>query len=175
MRPQRVTLSAAGFSPWLNINRMPKGNFGVALAVKLSSGASLTYSVQHTSDPLYNASTQEWSASRTTTTGTITKTNHGLSVGDWTQMDAAAPFNTAYAVASVVDANNYTITVPDSGVASVGKGTANLWTARVSETSGMSAQTASKDGNYVVPPTACRLVITSYTSGFADLDVRQVG
>jgi len=45
----------------------------------------------------------------------------------------------------------------------------------VSETSGMSAQTASKDGNYVVPPTACRLAITSYTSGFADLDLRQVG
>ena len=76
MRPQRVTLSAAGFSPWLNINRMPVGSFGVGLAVKLSSGAVLTCSVQHTSDPLYNNSTQEWSASRTTTTGTITKTNH---------------------------------------------------------------------------------------------------
>ena len=174
MRPQRVTLSAAGFSPWLNINRMPKGNFGVALGVKLSSGASLTYSVQHTSDPLYEPS-REWSASRTTTTGTITKTNHGLSVGDWTQMDAAAPFNTAYAVASVVDANNYTITVPDSGVTSVAKGASNLWTARVAETNEMSAKTASADGNYAYPPTACRLSITSYTSGFATLDVRQVG
>lgn len=174
MRPQRVSLSAAGFSPWLNINRMPQGNFGVALGVKLSSGASLTYSVQHTSDPLWNP-TKEWSASRTTTIGTITQTNHGLSVGDWAQMDAAAPFNTAYAVASVVDADNFTVTVPDSGVTSVAKGASNLWTARVAETSGMSAQTASKDGNYAVPPTACRLIITSYTSGFADLDVRQVG
>lgn len=175
MRPQRVTLSAAGFSPWLNINRMPKGNFGVALAVKLSSGATLTYSVQHTNDPLYNASTQEWSASRTTTTGTITKTNHGLSVGDWTQMDAAAPFNTAYAVASVVDANNYTVTVPDSGVAAVARGAANLWTARVFDSTGLSAQTASKEGSYTSPPTACRLLISAWTSGFADLDVRQVG
>lgn len=175
MRPQRVTLSAAGFSPWLNINRMPIGNFGIALAVKLSSGAVLTYSVQHTSDPLYNDSTQQWSASRTTTTGTITRTNHGLSVGDWTQMDAAAPFNTALAVASVVDANNYTVTVPDSGVAAVVQGTANLWTARVSETSGMSGLSADADGDYIVPPTACRLIVTAYTSGFANLDVRQVG
>jgi len=110
MRPQRVSLSAAGFSPWLNINRMPVGNFGVGLAVKLSSGAVLTCSVQHTSDPLWNP-TIEWSASRTTTTGTITKTNHGLSVGDWVQMDAAAPFNTTYSVASVVDANNFTLNV----------------------------------------------------------------
>jgi len=174
MRPQRVTLSAAGFSPWLNINRMPKGNFGVALGAKISSGASLTYSVQHTSDPLYEP-TKEWSASRTTTTGTITKTNHGLSVGDWTQMDAAAPFNIALAVASVVDANNYTVTVPDSGITSVAKGASNLWTARVAETSEMSAKTASADGNYAYPPTACRLAVTTYASGFVTLDVRQVG
>jgi len=175
MRPQRVTLSAAGFSPWLNINRMPRGNFGIGLAVKLSSGAVLTCSVQHTSDPLYNDSTQLWSASRTTTTGTITKTNHGLSVGDWTQMDAAAPFNTAYSVASVVDANNYTITVPDSGVASVARGASNLWTARVTDTSNMAGLSGDADGNYIVPPTACRLIVTAWTSGFVDLDVRQVG
>ena len=174
MRPQRVSLSAAGLSPWLNINRMAQGNFGVALGVKLSSGASLTYSVQHTSDPLWDP-TKEWSASRATTTGTITKTNHGLSVGDWVQMDAAAPFDTAYAVASVVDANNFTITVANSGATAVARGASNLWTARVTETSGMSGQTTSKDGNYMVPPTACRLAITSYTSGFATLDVRQVG
>lgn len=175
MRPQRVTLSAAGFSPWLNINRLPKGNFGVALGVELSSGATLTYSVQHTTDPLYNAQTQEWSASRTTTTGTITRTNHGLSVGDWVQMDAAAPFNTAYSVASVVDADNFTITVVDAGAAAVTKGASNLWTARVVDTTGLAAQTASKEGSYSVPPTACRLIITSYTSGFAQLNVLQVG
>ena len=174
MRPQRVTLSAAGFSPWLNINRMPQGNFGVALGVRLSSGASLTYSVQHTMDQLYEP-TREWSAARTTTTGTITRVNHGLSVGDWVQMDAAAPFNTAYSVASVVDADNFTVTVANSGITAVAKGASNLWIARVSETSGMSAQTASKDGNYTFPPTACRLAITTYASGFADLDVRQVG
>ena len=174
MRPQRVSLSAAGFSPWLNINRMPQGNFGVALGVKLSSGASLTCSVQHTSDPLWDP-TKEWSASRTTTTGTITRTNHGLSVGDWVQMDAAAPFDAAYAVASVVDANNFTVTVPNSGVSSVAKGASNLWTARVTDTSNMAGLTADADGNYTVPPTACRLIVTSYTSGFADLDVRQVG
>lgn len=174
MRPQTLRLSAAGFSPWLNINRMPAGEFGVALHVELSNGASLTYSVQHTFDPIYTP-TKEWSASRTTTTGTITKANHGLSVGDSVEMDAAAPFNQAYAVASVVDANNFTITVADSGATSVPVGWSNLWSARLVETSGMSGLTASADGNYAFPPTACRLVITSYTSGFADLTVIQAG
>ena len=174
MRPQRTSLNAAGFSPWLNINRMPKGNFGVATGVELSSGATLTYSVQHTMDELWNP-TIEWSASRTTTTGTITRVNHGLSVGDWTQMDAAAPFNTAYAVASVVDADNYTITVPNSGATSVAKGSSNLWTARVVDSTGMAAKTASAEGSYAYPVTACRLIVTSYTNGFADLMVRQVG
>lgn len=175
MRPQRVTLSAAGFSPWLNINRLPRGNFGVALGVELSSGATLTYSVQHTTDPLYNAQTQEWSASRTTTTGTITRTNHGLSAGDWVQMDAAAPFDTAYSVASVVDADNFTITVANSGATAVARGAANLWIARVRETLDMSGLSASAEGNYAFPPTACRLIITAYTSGFAQLNVLQVG
>jgi len=174
MRPQQVTLSAAGFSSWLNINRMPKGNFGVALGVTLTSGASLTYSVQHTLDPIYTP-TKEWSASRTTTTGTITRVGHGLSVGDWTSMDAAAPFNGDYAVASVTDADTYTITVANSGATAVAKGASNLWTARVKETAGMSGLTASADGNYAYPPTACRLKISAYTSGQATLDVIQVG
>lgn len=175
MRPQRVTLSAAGFSPWLNINRLPRGNFGVALGVELSSGAVLIYSVQHTTDPLYNAQTKEWSASRTTTTGTINRTNHGLSVGDWVQMDAAAPFDTAYSVASVVDADNFTITVANSGATAVARGASNLWTARVRETLDLSGLSASAEGNYAFPPTACRLIITAYTSGFAQLNVLQVG
>lgn len=175
MRPQQVTLGAAGFSSWLNINRIPSsGSFAVALGVELTSGASLTYSVQHTMDPLY-LPTKEWSAARSTTTGTITRVDHQLSVGDWVQMDAAAPFNQAYSVASVVDADNFTLTVANSGATAVAKGASNLWTARVAENSGLSAKTASAEGNYAFPPTACRLTITTYVSGKATLNVIQAG
>jgi len=173
MRPQSVSLSAAGFSPWLNINRMPQGNFGVAFAGEISSGASLTWGVQHTYDQLYEP-TIEWSASRTTTTGTITRTAHSLSVGDWVQMDAAAPFNQAYSVASVVDANTFTITVANSGVTSVAKSSANLWTARVIDHT-VTAKTTSAEGSYTVPPTAIRLNVSAYTSGNVSLSVIQVG
>lgn len=173
MRPQSVTLSAAGFSPWFNINRMPQGNFGVAFAGEISSGASLTWGVQHTYDPLYEP-TKEWSASRTTTTGTITLVGHKLAVGDWVQMDAAAPFNQGYSVASVVDANNITVTVANSGVTSVAKGASNLWTARVVDHT-VTGKTTSFEGSYSVPPTAIRLNISAYTSGSVSLNIIQVG
>ncbi len=174
MRPQRVTLGAAGWSPWLNINRTPAGEFGVALGVQLSDSATLTYSVQHTMDPIYTP-TKEWSASRTTTTGTITLTDHGLVAGDWVEFDAPAPFNTSYEVTSVTDANTFVITVADAGVASVAVGWYNLWKARVKATSGLGALSVDAEGNYVFPPTACRLRVTAYTSGKATLNVIQAG
>lgn len=174
MRPQSVTLSAAGFSSWLNIDRMPVGHFGVALGVQLSDGATLTYSVQHTMDQLYTP-TKEWSAARTTTTGTISLTDHGLVAGDWVEMDAAAPFNQAYEVASVTDANTFVITVADAGATAVPRGWSNLWKARVKNTSGLTGLTADADGNYNFPPTACRLKITAWTDGKATLNVIQAG
>lgn len=173
MRPQQTILSSLGFSPWLNINRASP-SFAIGLGVKLSSGASLTYSIQHTFDPLYEAD-KEWSASRTTTVGTITKVAHGLSVGDWTKMDAAAPFNTEYSVASVVGADSFTVTVPNSGITAVARGSSNLWTARVFEHDVMTGQIASGDGSYTFPPTACRLAVTTYVSGSASLNVIQAG
>lgn len=174
MRPQQVTLGAAGYSPWLNINRMPQGNFGVALGVELTSGASLTYSVQHTLDPIYTP-TYEWSASRTTTTGTITLANHGLSVGDYWEGGAPAPFNTSYAVASVTDANIFTVTTPNSGVTSVLIGLYPSSRGHVFEHATLTTLTASANGNYAFPPTACRLIISTYSSGKATLNVIQVG
>lgn len=52
MRPAEVSLSAVGFSPWIPIDRYVVG-FGVAVGVKFSSGATMTVSVQHTLDDLY--------------------------------------------------------------------------------------------------------------------------
>lgn len=177
MKPTVVRLSAAGSSAWIPLNyRIETGNFGVALAVKLSSGASLTYSVQHTFDDIETAVT-DWSAARSTTTGTITRTNHGLSANDWVLFSSGpAPFDYAsgkYSVTSVTNANVFVITVADSGAAATGGG--KMHTARVFNHDVLASQTASMDGNYAYPPSACRLTISSYSSGFAELTVIQAG
>ena len=82
-RPQTVRLSAAGFSPWIPINRLSE-SFGVGFGVKCSSNVNLTYSVQHTFDDLWDRSL--CLMSRTTTSLAITKTNHGLSAADWVKI-----------------------------------------------------------------------------------------
>ncbi len=179
MRPTQVTLSAAGFSPWVPLNRM-SNSFGIGLGVKLSSGASLTYSVQHTFDDIYAVS-QDFSVARVTTTATVTKTNHGLSVGDWVLIygnrddQAWAPLVGEFTVASVVDANNFTYTVANTGAASIPAGAGKIQTARVFTHETLAAQTTSQDGNYQFPPRATRLVISSYASGIVTLDIIAAG
>jgi len=59
---------------------------------------------------------------RTTTTATITVANHGFSSGQWVYLDwdlADNPY-----VITVVDANTFTVVVPDSGAAS---GNVTVW------------------------------------------------
>lgn len=173
-RPSVVTLSSATFSPWIKLNWRPTASYAIGLGVLLTSGASLTYSVQHTFDNIY-VPTKEWSGSRTTTTVTVTKTAHGMSVADWVQVDApaTAPFAGTFAIAAITDADNFTYTVANSGATSVVWGSADIHTARVLPHSTLAAKTASADGNYAFPAIACRLIISSYTSGSATLTVVQ--
>lgn len=171
MRPITVRQSAAGFTQWVQLNRLQKVT-NVALAVKLSSGASLTYSVEHTFDDPHEVNTN-FSIARVTTTATVTQTNHGLSVADWVQvLNAGAPLDGTFAVASVVDADNFTYTVANSG-ATASAGIATMLKARKFPHAILAALTASADSNYAFPPQACRLNITSYTGGFADFTIIQ--
>ncbi len=173
MRPTSVRLSAAGFSPWIPINRM-SDSFGIGFGVKLSSGASLTYSVQHTFDDIY-AQREDLTISRSTTTATVTMVNHGLSVGDWIYIsNAGAPFDGFFAVAAVTNLNVFTYTVLNSG-ATAASLLARIQTARVFEHAVVTAKTASLDGSYLYPPRAIRLAVTTYSSGFADLNVIAAG
>lgn len=174
-RERTVRLSAAGFSDWIGVDfRVAQASFAIGLGVKLSSNGNLTYSVQHTMDNIYDASTS-WSAARTTTTGTITKTNHGLSVDDWVLFEAAAPFNAAYSVVSVTDQNTFVVTVANSGATAVVWGNNQIHTGRLFNHENLVAQTTSGDGNYAFPPRAIRLIVTTYTAGYADLTVLQAG
>lgn len=172
-RPSTVRLSSATFSDWIPLNRYVS-SFGVGFGVKLSDGATLTYSVQHTFDDIYERY-GDFSLTRSGTTATVVKTNHGLSVGDWSYQTACgAPFDGAYAVASVVDADTYTFTVLNSGATSKNPG-GWLQTARVFAHADIAGETASADGNYQFPPRACRLIVSAYTDGFADLTVISAG
>ena len=54
---------------------------------------------------------------RSTTTATITATNHGLAVGEWVYLDWDLTDN-PYQVQTVADANTFTVTVANSGATS---------------------------------------------------------
>lgn len=172
-RPSTVRLSSATFSDWIPLNRYVS-SFGVGFGVKLSDGATLTYSVQHTFDDIYERY-GVFSLTRSGTTATCTLVNHGLSVGDWVYPTACgAPFDGEYAVASVVDADTFTFTVAASGLTTKNPG-GWIQTARVFSHTDIAGETASADGNYQFPPRACRLLVSAYTDGFADLTVISAG
>lgn len=176
MRPVVRTLSSATFSDWIVLDSRRANQFAVGLGVIISSGASLTYSVQHTFD---NVFTQDfaWSGSRTTTTLTVTKVAHKLTAADWIRIDApsATPILGEYAVAGITDADTFTVTVVNSGSSSTASGVAGIHTARVLPHETLAAKTVSDDGNYAFPPFACRLILTAWTSGSATLTVIQAG
>lgn len=183
--PVILSLGAAGSTPWMRLNYLQR-SFGVSLAVLLASGSVLTYSVQHTYDDPTDAAIRKISIARAATVATVTDTAHKLSVGDTVIIDntgssvldcqlvggvlGAQPI--PWQVASIVDANNYTYTVANSGPAAANP-TARGKNFRVFNHPVLAALTARADSNYNMPPQAVRLVITAYTSGNADLIVTQ--
>lgn len=171
MRPVYQNLGAAGNAPWITVNSL-QAAFAVGLAVTISSGGVLTYTVQHTFDD--TIAFRNVTIARAGTVATVTDVAHGLSVGDSITVQGAgdANLNGTYDVASVVDANSYTYTVVNTGATASVPGT-QLISLRVFSHATLQALTTRADGNYRFPPTACRLRITSYTSGVATLAVIQ--
>lgn len=166
MRPVRVRLAAAGNSVWIPIDRYDT-SIAVLLSLVFSSNKNLTANVQYTSDPLES---QACNITRSGTTATLTLANHGLSVGDSVVVQGAgSTLDGTYAVASVVDQNNITYTVANSGV-TVAVG-AQVTPLRVFAHPVLTTITANADSNFTVPPTACRLNVSSYTAGYVDLNV----
>lgn len=160
------TLSAAGAGDWLVTPA--DGAVGMSLAVTLSSGASLTYKVQHSLDDP-NAAIS-CTVTRSSTTATLAYTDHGLTTSDSVIVRGVAPFNGQYAVASVVDANTITFTVAASGSTSA---TVTVAKMRVFDHDVLTGKTVAATGNYILPVAACRLNVTAYTSGKATLTTLQ--
>lgn len=170
MRTTYVTVSAAGASQWipLDVYRNP---FSVSLGCTISSGATLTYAVNHTFDNPWDM--QPVKLTRVTTTATAVLPAHGLvATTDSVIVEGAgAPFDGTYAVASIVDANTFTYTVANSGLTTSLGGTVSRM--RTFIHSSITGKTANSDGNYAYPVAAIRLNITSYTSGNVTLAVTQ--
>ncbi len=173
MQQQTVRVSSATFSPWIPFDNR-RSWFGAGLAVVISDDATLTYSVQHTYDDLYTKNTA-WTATRSGTTVTVEYVNHGVVAGSSVLVEGAgAPFDGEFSVASVVDADSFTYTVANSGATTAVPGS-RMGLARVFEHTTLTSQSASKDGNYAYPPAFCRLLVSAYTDGFAELTVIQQG
>jgi hypothetical protein len=170
MRPTSVTVGAAGPSAWIPINRY-QTPLNIGFGVTLSSGATLTYKIQHTFDDPQE--TYACQITRSTTTATVVLTDHGLVVNDSiTVSGAGAPLDGTYTVASVVDANSVTYTVANSG-ATVSAPGARLAKHRVFDHEQVTGKTANEDGNYAYSVCAIRLNVTAYTGGKATLTVIQ--
>jgi len=172
MRPITVSLSANGNSQWVRLNSQ-QVPFGVGLAVIPSSGASLTAKVQHTFD---NPGTpgRVVQIARVTTTATVTDVNHNLSVGDsvFIMMTQEPNLDGFQTVASVIDANNYTYTVANTGAASGGN-FAMAKNFKVFDHATLTGLTARADGNYAFTTQMCRLQVSNYVSGRCELKVDQ--
>lgn len=187
MHSVAVDLAAAGNSPWIIVDWNATA-FGVGLFATITSGANLTYKVQHTGD---NNRRRTITISRSGTVATVTDVDHRLSVGDAVNIGNSGDANLdsqvlatvgyggtaanqpiAYDVASIVDANTYTYTVANTGNTASGMGTYGI-NYRVFDHPNMTGLVAKSDGNYAFPIRACRLKCTAWVSGKVDLMVIQ--
>jgi hypothetical protein len=175
MYPITQRLSAAGYSPWVMINRV-QSSFKVGLAVVLSSGAALTYSVEYSmdnpNDPVNLR--QDFVLTRTTTSLNVKWIAHGRSVGDWVKLwgNGGGQLDGEYQIATVVDVDNFTVTVANSGP-TAGNGTGWIQSMRVYTHAAMVSLAASSSGDFSSPVIATRLHVITYTSGTADFEVIQ--
>lgn len=183
MRPVTLSLAALGDSPWCPIN-WEQVSFAIGLFSSITSGAVLTYSVQHSPDGPENR--RQVSISRTTTTATVTDPDHRLSTGDSVIVSGSGDPNLDSPVdaqgrpigvdITFVDANTYTYTVANTGATASVVGQTYVTSYRVFNHDGtppMVGLTARADGNYAFPPRSIRLKVTAYTSGKVDLVIIQ--
>lgn len=162
MKQKQQKASAAGALSWIP-QPFQGSSYQSGVAVSLSEGATLTYSVEFSLDNPYKQ--LDCSISRSATTATVTfKENHGKAVGDSIQVNSTREDNLAgvHAIASVPSETTLTYTVSDTGSTSE-NAKAVLYT--VYAHPDLSALSANAEAGFVQPPTVVRLNVTAYTSG----------
>lgn len=148
--------------------------FNITVRAIVPSTETATYTVYQTLDSP-DVQLAPTSVTQSTTTATLTYTNHGMNVGDWirVQYSGSTKLDGFYTVASVTSANAFTYTVT-SGSDTAGPFT--TWTPfRVLAITALSAKSASADATIVAPVRAVIGVISAHGSGTGNLifQVRQ--
>lgn len=168
MKPVKLTQAALGNSAWAPLNQV-QAEFGVSIGCAVTSGASLTYKIQHTFDDPGPDGRRAISVSRAATVATVIDNDHRLSVGDSLVITGTGStvMDGTFDVATVVDANTYTYTVVNSGP-TVDQTNTFLNSFRVYTHATIVGQTGRVDGNYAFPVQAVRLVVTVFVSGKVD-------
>ena len=164
MRPKRQFLDAQGNAPWVPVDYRGT-QFGVGIGVNVSDGATLTYSIQHSFDE--PELLLDCTISRAATSATARfKEAHGKVVGDSINVTGINEPNLSgvFDIASVPSDTTLTYTVSDTGSTDE-RARAVLFS--VFENADLSGQTGKQNGNYVLPPSVIRLVITAHTDGNA--------
>lgn len=187
-----LQLAAAGISAWRVPGPMMLSPGGLGLALTFSTNANLTAAVQYTyDDPTQTA--RQVTINRAGTVATVTDPGHNLNVGDNVQIESdpsgtfgpvlptGGPFGAGpsapvgWDVASVVDQNTYTLTVPNAG--SVGPVVCALQSFRVFTHPTMGNQSGTPpariDGGFNWQIGAYRLKVSAYTAGTATLTGQQ--
>lgn len=173
MRPTEVTLAANGATAWIPIDYLSIA-FGVGLGLSFTPSASATAAVQHTFDGPEERHGVLVSRSGTTVTvvdSGLAGVGHLLSVSDDVILDGTGVFDGEYAVASVTNSTTYTLTTVASGTVALTQAYATGM--RVYVHPELTGQTSRADGNYAFPIRACRLSVSSYSSGTVSLKVLQ--
>jgi hypothetical protein len=171
-QPIKVTVSSATFSNWIPLNNLLTPA-NISIGCVCSSNINATYSVEYSHDsPLTGQVTCY--ITRSTTVATLNLVNHGLTTSDSIIVSGTNNTNLdgTYAVASVVDQNNITYTVSNTGATAA---TAKVAVMRVFTHGTLVTKTGNADGNFAFPIQAVRLRITIYTAGYVTMLVTQAG
>lgn len=196
MRPVLAVVTAPGTSQWIPVNYLANWYGLTAVIIPDSAVATIAASLQYTYDELGSVTdNQDFTGTRTVswtrsgTTLTVTDTGpfglgHGASVADSVILQATGSSNLnspqaaapqrgdlGFAIASIVSATQYTITVTNAGGTSgVGKATV----LRVSTSTTITAATNVKsDGFLQLQVQAVRLTVGTLTGGNVSLRVTQ--
>jgi len=166
MNLKRVTVAAAAISPWIPLNRRSWGSVG--FTVNPQNSAAGTYDVEFTESNL-NTVLDFTPISRSTTVLTVSLVNHGLIVGDDVIVAGSIDYDGEQTVASVVDADSFTITVAASGTARKAK----IIPIIADDLTGFTAATGKNSGEIDASVVAIRLNCTNSTTAAHDIFINQ--
>lgn len=163
----KSVVAAAAVGDWIPLNRRSFGTVG--FTVSPDTGAGGTYAVNFTESPIQTG-IKKTPYTRSTTTLTVNLVAHGLATTDDAVIMDHPNLNGVYRVASVVDADNITITVADSGPAA---GTLTIAPVIVDTVTDFVTASGKTSGNIFASTVAIRLNCTNGTTAPHRISINQ--